>query len=127
MGIRGSQKELSMKNRVLSLIILSLFCVTMLAACVSDPSEAIVGSWECKDTSQPHDWMCEFSFSANGIFIDYDGDGGNYKISGNELTLEYNHYEPISVKLRFMGRNRLNLQKSDDNNQLELNINLHRR
>jgi len=50
---------------------------------------ALAGRWECRDTTQPHIWLCLLIFDENGRFVDGDGDEGSFSISGNSLTLQF--------------------------------------
>jgi hypothetical protein len=65
----------------------------------------LVGLWRCLDNSQPHVWLCELRFTADGRFTDMDGDHGNYTISGNSLTLAFdvNAYGTHTVTYRVSG------------------------
>jgi len=97
-----------MKKRML-LVVLAILLVVPFAACSSDPPEvAIVGVWECQDTTQPHQWMCSLAFDANGRFLDRDGDAGDFIIDGDSLTLEFDNFGPIAVTFTLRS-NRLTL------------------
>jgi len=110
-----------MIKRVLSVALAAVLCVALLGACASTPPEqAIVGSWECRDNSQPHIWMCTLTFDADGRFVDGDGDWGSFILSGNTLTFQFDEFGAISVNYRIRG-NRLTLTGDG------LNIVLHRR
>jgi hypothetical protein len=55
----------------------------------------LVGSWECRDDSQPHEWMCNFTFNSQGRFIDRDGDLGYWEIVGGDLVLDFDQWETL--------------------------------
>ena len=57
---------------------------------------AIVGTWECLDDSVPHEWLCLLTFSANGRFVDGDGDEGRFQTRERTLTLNFDDFSPIS-------------------------------
>ena len=69
---------------------------------------AIIGDWQCRDTTQPHIWMCTLSFYADGRFVDGDGDWGYFRISGNSLTLDFDDFGSVTVDFELRG-NRLTL------------------
>jgi len=98
-----------MKKGIL-LVVLAMLCVALLAACGNgdtpeppepatppSPAELIIGTWECHDTSQPHQWMCSLVFTADGRFTDGDGDDGDFVIDGDTLTFEFDLFHPIIV------------------------------
>jgi len=67
------------------------------------PDVAIIGTWRCLDDTVPHQWMCLLTFDENGRFVDNDGDGGYFTISGNSLTLEFDDFHPITITFRIRG------------------------
>ena len=89
----------TLKKTLLIVLTLTLL-VGFLAAC-SNPEKAIVGSWACQDTSQPHIFLCHLTFNDLGGFNDGDGDRGVYVISGNVLHLDYYDYDRFTVNFRF--------------------------
>ena len=101
-----------MRKKILC-VVLAVMCVALLGACASDPPEvAIVGDWQCRDTTQPHIWMCTLSFTADGRFVDGDGDWGDFRISGDVLTLAFDDFAPVTVNFQLRG-NRLTLTAPD--------------
>ena len=101
-----------MRRRILC-VVLAVMCAVTLGACGllgggNSPEVAIVGDWQCNDNSQPHIWMCTLSFTADGRFVDRDGDWGDFRISGNLLTLDFDDFETATVNFRLRG-NRLTL------------------
>jgi len=97
-----------MKKRIL-FILLALLLMLPLAACGStDPEEAILGRWECENETVPHTWACTFIFEANGRFVDRDGDVGDWSIDGNDLTLAFDMFPPLTVSFS-ISRDRLTL------------------
>ena len=108
-----------MKKRVLS-VVLVVVCLALAVGCAGgDPESAIVGSWECRDTTIPHTWVCNLTFDANGRFVDGDGDWGSYTISGNRITFEFDDFHPFTATFRISG-DRLRLTGDD------LRLTLHR-
>ena len=82
-----------MKKRVVTAALAILLCVALLGACGSTPlEEAIIGRWQCEDTTQPHFFLCTLVFDANGRFSDADGDPGDFTIDGDTLTLEFDDF-----------------------------------
>ena len=67
------------------------------------PELALVGRWECRDTTIPHEWMCVLIFYENGRFADRDGDEGFFIIDGDSLTLRFDEFEPITFTFRILG------------------------
>jgi hypothetical protein len=53
---------------------------------VPPSNPAIVGTWHCSCGAE---WFCDMVFSADGRFIDGDGDTGAYVIRGNNLELTF--------------------------------------
>ena len=95
-----------MKRRLLALVIIAVFDVVMLAACTVDPETAIVGAWECRDDSEyEHDFFCFLSFSEDGRFVDRDGDGGDWRMFSNTLTLDFDEYAARTFTYEFRGNN----------------------
>ena len=103
-----------MKKLVLTTLLLVLI-MAFFIACSSDPNEAIVGTWLCRDTTQSHIFLCELTFDNNGGFIDGDGDRGAFIISGNVLHLDFDDYGRTTLNFRFQGR-RLRITSGDDVN-----------
>jgi hypothetical protein len=63
--------------------------VAPVQAASSDIS-AFVGTWACNDRNcRPHMWICDMLFTADGRFLDGDGDWGNFYVVGNEITFEF--------------------------------------
>ena len=90
-------------------VLFAILIVALLGACGGqDPEEAIVGTWQCQDNSQPHRWVCTFTFSADGRFVDRDGDAGDFVIDGDSLTLDFDEFPPIELTFRIRS-NRLTL------------------
>ncbi|MCL2841856.1 MAG: hypothetical protein FWE28_00080 [Oscillospiraceae bacterium] len=102
-----------MKKRIL-LLALALLCVVALGACGgSDPETDIIGTWQCLDNTQPHQWMCTLIFEEGGRFVDRDGDEGDFIIDGDTLTLDFDGFGPFEVTFRLRG-NRLTIEAGDD-------------
>ena len=97
-----------MKKRILVALLALLLVLPLVACGGTDPEEALVGRWECQDTTIPHFWACVFVFEANGRFTDRDGDSGDWIIDGNELTFAFDQFHPITVTFN-LSRNRLTL------------------
>ena len=90
-------------------VLFSILLVALLGACGGQSSEeAIVGTWQCQDTSQPHRWMCTFVFDADGRFVDADGDAGDFVIDGDSLTLNFDDFPSMELTFRIRS-NRLTL------------------
>ena len=101
-------------KKLLFIVLISLLGVTMLAACSPDPETALVGTWECRDDSEyEHDFFCLFTFFSDGRFTDRDGDEGDWRISGNTITLDYDYYQPHTLTLNFRGNNRVIITWND--------------
>ena len=94
-----------MKKRVL-VALLAVLCLLLLVACDEDPETAIIGRWECIDTSVPHEWFCLLIFYEDGRFVDGDGDWGTYRISDNYLRLSFDEFPAHTFTFR-LSRNRL--------------------
>jgi len=111
-----------MKKKIVSLVIIAVLSLALLAACGPDPQTAIIGTWECRDTSVSHEWICEFTFTNDGRFRDRDGDTGDYRINNNTLTLDFDMdgFGPFDLTMRFSGNT---LRLSGDG----LNVRLNRR
>ena len=109
-----------MKKLILAITI--LLCTAFLAACAGqNPEEAIIGRWICRDSTQPHIWMCELEFREDGTFVDMDGDIGMFFIEGRQLELFFPQFQySITVNFRVSrtrltiteGRSRLILQRT---------------
>jgi len=67
------------------------------AGSLEGPAVALVGTWQCLDTSQPHQWMCFLIFNADGSFVDGDGDVGVFIVEGNSLTFAFDDFHPITL------------------------------
>ena len=97
------------KNRVLLYIVLGVvflgFGIMAFSAPVAngDANGDIIGDWQCRDATQTHIWMCTLSFSADGRFIDRDGDQGYFRINGNSLTLDFDDYASVTVNFQLRG------------------------
>jgi hypothetical protein len=51
---------------------------------------AFVGTWACNDrTCRPHMWICDLVFTADGRFLDGDGDWGNFYLEDGTITFEF--------------------------------------
>lgn len=99
------------KKRILVLT-LALLCVAALGACGgSDPETDILGTWQCLDDSQPHQFLCTLILSEGNRFVDRDGDEGDFIIDGNTLTLVFDNamFGPFEFTFR-LGANRLTLE-----------------
>ena len=94
---------------------LAALTMALFSACSGDPNEAIVGTWACQDNSQPHVFLCNLTFDSSGNFVDGDGDGGSFIITGNVLHFDYDEYARNTVNFRIRG-NRLILTSGDDVN-----------
>ena len=103
-----------MKKSILIALLVAL-SMTLFLACSGDPNEAIVGTWACQDTTQPHIFLCNLTFDGSGNFVDGDGDRGVFVISGNVLHFDYDEYARNTVNFRIRG-NRLILTSGDDVN-----------
>ncbi|MCL2828942.1 MAG: hypothetical protein FWD99_09455 [Oscillospiraceae bacterium] len=84
-------------------LFLAIVLLVGLAACGNNLDAAIVGSWECLDTSIPHQWMCLLIFDENGRFVDADGDEGSFQTRGDALTLNFDAFRPITVSYSIRG------------------------
>jgi len=102
-----------MTRKFLSIILIAVLSALMLAACSPNPQTAIIGGWECRDNSQPHDYICELVFTNNGRFTDRDGDAGDWRIFDNMLTLDFDDYAPHTYSISFSGNNRFTLRGDD--------------
>jgi len=100
-------------KKILFIVVITMLGVALLAACTPDPETAIIGSWECRDDSLPHEYLCGLTFSSNGRFTDRDGDEGDWRISGNTITLDYDYYQPHTLTLNFRGNNRVIITWND--------------
>ena len=90
-------------------VLFAILIVALLGACGGqDPEEAIVGTWQCQDNSQPHQWMCTLTFDARGRFVDADGDAGDFIIDGDSLTLHFDEFMPVELSFQIRS-NRLTL------------------
>ena len=89
-----------MKRKIIALLLIIVLSMALLSAC-ADYERAIVDSWECRDTTQDHFWLCEITFTDDGRFVDRDGDTGNWSIDGNTLTLDYDDFDTWSHSMRF--------------------------
>ena len=94
---------------------LTILTMVLLLACSSNPNEAIIGSWLCRDTSQSHIFLCDLTFDGNGGFIDGDGDRGSFIISGNVLHLDFDDYGRNTFNFQLRG-NRLTITSGEDVN-----------
>ena len=63
----------------------------------------IYGTWICTDDTVAHQWMCEITFTADGRFVDKDGDQGDFHIDGNTLTLDFDAFRPITLTFQVRG------------------------
>jgi len=108
-------------KKLLFIVIISLLGIVVLGACTPDPQTALVGTWECRDDSQPHMYLCVLTFFSDGRFTDDDGDPGDWRVFGNTLTLDYDEYITYTFSLDFRGNNRVIITGD------ELTIMLHRR
>ena len=99
-----------MKKLFLAAILAALF-----SGCSSDPGEAIIGTWACRDTSEPHIYLCDLTFYDNDRFTDGDEDMGTFIISGNVLHLDFDDYERTTLNFRLQG-NRLTISSGNDIN-----------
>jgi len=109
-----------MKKKVLVVVIAAL-CLALLGACGgAAPEEAIIGTWECRDATVPHVWLCLLTFDESGRFVDRDGDGGSFSIDGNSLTLQFDEamFGTHTVNFNISG-NRLTL--TEDGLRIVLN------
>ncbi|MCL2857719.1 MAG: hypothetical protein FWE19_08410 [Oscillospiraceae bacterium] len=67
------------------------------------PELSLVGRWECRDATIPHNWVCMLIFDENGRFVDRDGDQGYFTIEGRTLTLEFDEHEIVTGVFRVIG------------------------
>ena len=90
-------------------VLFAILIVALLGACGGqDAEEAVVGTWQCQDNSQPHAWVCTLVFDADGRFVDADGDAGDFVIDGDTLTLNFDEFMPEEFTFRIRS-NRLTL------------------
>ena len=90
-----------MKRKIIALLLITALGMALLSAC-ADFERAIIGSWECRDSTQDHFWFCELTFTDDGKFVDRDRDTGYWSIDGNALTLDYEYYEyVVTFSMRF--------------------------
>jgi len=129
----GSQKELLMVKRVVSITLITILGVVMLAACSVDPEKAIIGEWQCNDENVDSNlFLYAFTFDENGTFFDNDGDTGNWSIEVNSnnvisLILDYEYFETMIIGLSFMGNNRVTMLRNDENGESAAVVTLHRK
>jgi len=101
-----------MKKKILFVALILLFAAFLGACSSEDPETALVGTWECRDASIPHRWLCNLTFYENGMFTDRDGDSGSFTINGNSLTFNFDDFDPFIVTFN-LSRNRLTLTADD--------------
>jgi len=95
-------------KKFLFIVIISLLSVAVLTACDPNPETAIIGSWECRDETYDHIYLCRLTFHSDGRFTDRDGDAGDWRISGNNISLVYDDYDiQHTFTLDFRGNNRV--------------------
>ena len=108
-----------MKKRI-SIVLLAIACVALLGACgdQATPEELIIGTWECHDTNTEKDWYCLLIFSADGRFVDRDGDAGTFIIAEDSLTFAFDNFQPITLFFS-VSQNELTLSLGDTEIVLE--------
>lgn len=107
--IDAYKEGVNMNRKIISIVLIALLGMALLASCGTDPASTIVGTWECRDTSSPHDWYCNFSFTDDGRFLDGDRDAGNWRLFDNTLTLDFDDYAAYTLSYSFSGSNRLTI------------------
>jgi hypothetical protein len=76
-------------------------------------NESLAGTWVCESGCTTN-WHCGLFFSANGIFVDNDGDTGTFTISGDSLVLYFDNFDPMPVKIISLVGDDLRIQLNTD-------------
>jgi hypothetical protein len=75
-------------------------------------SNSLVGSWECRDDSSPHEWLCELTFTEDGRFVDWDGDAGSWSTNDGYLMFDWDEFSVLELSYSLTA-NVLTLENED--------------
>jgi hypothetical protein len=98
---------------IAGVVILSIIGIIVIGAMANGADdgrpleESIIGRWECTG-GFPHYWHCGFTFDEDGRFVDRDNDWGDYRITGDRVTLDFDEFPSMTATVRVNG-NRMTL------------------